>query len=338
MVEKSVANLGEFGVIHDIFAPIQPKNGEGVQLGIGDDAAALSVPRTQDLLATTDTMVEGIHFNSDADPYLLGQKALAVNLSDIAAMGGMPRWFLLSLAVPNRTSQSWMEEFARGVKAASENHQVALVGGDTVRSNAKIVITVQLLGLIGQQRAVARSGAQVGDKLFLSGTLGDSAFGLAHMLGKLPVGSADDVSFLSRRHDLPEPRITLGMAIQDAALAHACIDLSDGLVADLNHICEASKVSAVVDVEKLPFSDSAKRVMDQHGSSALELALTGGEDYELLFAFAPGAAEEVAKIADQVGVSLVEIGEITKAEGKPTVTIQQQGQAMNLAQSGWTHF
>ncbi|ABK42690.1 thiamine-phosphate kinase [Magnetococcus marinus MC-1] len=338
MGDKSVANLGEFGVIQHIFAPIQSKQGEGVQLGIGDDAACLVVPRTQDLLATTDTMVEGIHFSSDADPYLLGQKALAVNLSDIAAMGGLPRWYLLSMAVPNRTSQSWLEEFARGVKAASEMFHVALVGGDTVRSNAKIVITVQMLGLIGQHRAVARSGAQVGDRLYLSGTLGDSAFGLAHLLGKLPAMLADDVSYLSRRHHLPEPRIQLGMALQDAALAHACIDVSDGLLADLQHICEASQVSAVVDVEKLPFSESAQRVIAQYGRSALELALTGGEDYELLFAISPGAADQVEKIVHQVGVSLVEIGEVVGVGERPGVVVRQGGEVLSIAQSGWTHF
>nr|CRH07794.1 putative thiamin-monophosphate kinase [Candidatus Magnetococcus massalia] len=340
MEDKTIANLGEFGLIDQLFTPIQQAADSGVRFGIGDDAAVLDVPRTQDLLTTTDTMVEGIHFSSDADPYLLGQKALRVNLSDIAAMGGVPRWYTLSIATPASAQQTWMEEFARGLKEASETFNVALVGGDTVRSNAKIVITIQLMGLIGQDRSVMRSGGQVGDRLFVSGTLGDSAFGLAHLLGKLQGGlSADDLSFFSRRHDLPEPRIELATKLQDAALVHAMIDISDGLVADLTHICRASKVAAKVDFEKLPLSDAAGRMLTLQADMAEKLILTGGEDYELLFAVNPAAVGEVEKMAAQAGIEITDIGELVKMhDDHDQVTILKGGEPVKLTHSGWTHF
>ena len=249
--DKSIASVGEFELIQSCFSPLSKGGMDGVTVGLGDDGAVLVVPRTQELVISTDTLVEGIHFSSDDDPYLLGRKALRVNLSDLAAMGALPRWYLLSLSMPPSTPFNWVSEFARGLKEDGDNFDVSLTGGDTTGSKGCLIITITVMGHIGKGRSVLRSGAKPGDRIFVSGTLGDSALGLSCHLGKLKIADPEDVVYLMQRHQLPEPRISLGLGLVDAALVHGAIDLSDGLVADLKHLCSASGVGAEVDVEKM---------------------------------------------------------------------------------------
>ncbi|MBF0588884.1 MAG: thiamine-phosphate kinase [Magnetococcales bacterium] len=334
---KTLASLGEFGLIRELFTPLGRKD-ELVDQGIGDDAAVFSIPRTQQLLTTTDTLLEGIHFNSDMDPFLLARKALRVNLADIAAMGGLPKWYLLSIAVPPNKPLEWLEEFGRGLKEAGEQYDVFPIGGDTVGSKGPVVITITLFGIVGEDRAMKRSGAQVGDKIFVSGTIGDSALGLSQRLGSLQVRSREDLVYLKHRHQLPEPRLALGALLQESSLPHACIDVSDGLVADLGHICAASGVGAEIDVAKIPFSEAAKRQVADHGEALLGIMLTGGEDYELLFTVAPGMAEQlVADAAEKTGVMVTEIGQVVKSDDHKPVVLKD-GEAMSLSGQGWTHF
>lgn len=334
-VVKSIASLGEFGLIEALFMREAPKE-KGVVAGIGDDAAVLTVSRSQELLVTTDALVEGVHFDSDADPFILGKKALLVNLSDIAAMGGTPRWFQLSLSLPPSTPLAWAEEFARGLNATADEHGVVLTGGDTVGSKGCSSVTVTLLGTVPQGRMTSRSGAVPGDLIFVTGSVGDSALGLAERMGKLTIADADDRIFLQRRHNLPEPRLKLGRMLQEAAVVTASIDVSDGLVADLRHLCASSKVGAEIDADKVPLSDAARRCLGEHGPDLLDLLLTGGEDYELIFTVPKGAVEQVAPLAAEAGVEVTPIGEITT--DSPTVSLIRDGKPMRLTQGGWKHF
>ncbi|WP_158089335.1 thiamine-phosphate kinase [Magnetofaba australis] len=334
---KTIAALGEFGLINTLFAPLQGSGDDNLKVGQGDDAAVLQIPRTQQLTVTTDMLMEGVHFSSDADPFLLGQKTVRVNLSDMAAMGANPHWCLLSLALPASTKLSWAEEFARGVKEALALYDVSLIGGDTTASKGCIAINMQMMGLLGQDRAQLRSAAQPGDRVFVSGTIGDSALGLAQRLGQLKIASADDRAYLMRRHQLPEPRVPLGLALQDSAVINACIDVSDGLAADLKHICQASGVSARIDLERVPLSEAARNAVN--ASADLEsLLITGGEDYELLFTVATGAVELLARITADLDISITEIGEILPQGEESRVEVVKHGEPFTLGKSGWTHF
>ncbi len=326
-----------FGLIRELFTPLGPEGDQRVMLGIGDDAAVLEIPRTQHLLTTTDTLIEGIHFNTDMDPFLLGRKALGVNLADIAAMGGTPTWYLLSLSVPANKPMDWLEEFGRGLKQSGEAFGIAPIGGDTVGSKGPVGITITLFGLVGEGRAMKRSGAQPGDRLFVSGTIGDSALGLAQRLGHLQIRNQEDLVYLKHRHQLPAPRVELGALLQESAIVHAAIDVSDGLVADLGHICQASGVGAELHVEKVPLSEAARRQVEDHGEKLLSLILSGGEDYELLFAVPPGALELLDQVSEKTGITVTQVGVVTKS-AEPKVTVLKDGQAFPLSNQGWTHF
>ena len=333
---KTVASLGEFGLIEQVFAPLQRAEVDGVAIGIGDDAAVLAVPRTQQLVVTVDTLAEGIHFNSDTDPYLLGQKTLRVNLSDLAAMGALPQWALLALSVPSSTSLSWVEEFARGMAEDGEKFGVALVGGDTTASKGCITMTVTLMGTVGQDRALRRSAAQVDDLIYVSGSIGDSALGLALRTGKIKASNSDDFSHLKTRHQKPTPRVELGLALREAAIGHGVIDVSDGLIADLERICVASGVGAEIDADKIPLSSAARHLLTAHGSDVENLILTGGEDYELLFTIPASAQEMLISTAKSCNTTITQIGRVTTKSGDVTVT--REGSPLKVTRGGWSHF
>ncbi|MBF0158765.1 MAG: thiamine-phosphate kinase [Magnetococcales bacterium] len=338
-MSNTIASLGEFALIRELFLPLQwgPQPGE-FDCHIGDDAAVLTIPRTQQLLTTVDTMVEGIHFGSDIDPALLARKALRVNLSDMAAMGGVPHWYLLSLALPATTPLAWARQFADGLAEDSRHYHLSLVGGDTVASQTgSITITVTLLGLAGQQRAILRSTGQVGDRLLVSGTIGDSALGLACRLGQIaPPHDPTDLDYLTRRHDLPEPRLELSQMLQDSALLHAAIDLSDGLIADLGHLCRQSQLGAQLHVDHIPLSSAARRLYQRDGAALEPLLFGGGEDYELLLSASPGALELIQQAAQRCQVAVCEIGTLVRDSG---ITFCRAGQVIEpLSHTGWTHF
>lgn len=333
-MKTTIGVLGEFGVIDQILAPLLPGDKASVEVGIGDDAAVLNLPRTHQLLATTDTLVEGVHFKTDSDPYLLGRKTMRVNLSDIAAMGGQPRWALLSMAMPPSMSLDWVREFARGLGEDGAAHGVALVGGDTVSSKGCITLSLTLLGSIGLGRAILRSSAQAGDLLYVSGTIGDALLGLNQTLGRPPLASADDKVYLERRHHLPEPRLALARGLQETDMIHAAIDVSDGLVADLRQLCRASRVGAEVRLDDVPLSPAAQRLVAQHGPELLHALVTGGEDYELLFTLPPAAAETMHHVAEAAGVTVTPIGVITAGE----VNFSHLGKPVHFAKGGWEHF
>jgi thiamine-monophosphate kinase len=321
-------DLGEFELIRRFFLrPAAVRRNSGVILGIGDDAALLEVPKGAELVASVDTIVSGRHFLPGADARAIGHRALAVNLSDMAAMGATPAWATLALTIPNADS-GWVEKFAAGFLALADAHAVTLVGGDTTRG--PLTISVQIIGHAPHGTCLRRSGAKAGDLLAVSGTLGDAAAGLA-FLKQPPAMPSAAVDALVQRFDYPCPRVELGIAAR--GIATAAMDLSDGLVGDLPKLAQASGLAAHVSVGQLPISKDLRAAVDLR--QARDWALAGGDDYELLLAVPPNHFAELAAAADQLNLTLSPIGELRAGVG---VTWSLNGEDFVPGVSGYDHF
>jgi thiamine-monophosphate kinase len=325
-----LAELGEFGFIDRIARSVSP--GAGVRLGIGDDCAALELPPGELLLTTTDLLVEQVHFRREwTDLRTLGRKSVAVNVSDIAAMGGTPRHLFLGLAVPAAMSVEELDEFLAGFLDAAGHYGATLAGGDTCGSPGPLLISVTAEGAVPEGELLRRSGARPGDALYVSGTLGDSGLALRQLLaGESPA------PLLARRHHDPEARTGLGRALARAKLPTAMIDVSDGLLADLGHILESSQVGAAIAAAALPLSAPFRRALATE-PALVELALAGGEDYELLFTVPPEREAELAQLAKAAAVPVTRLGSITAPEAGLTV-LDRDGRAIRPRRSGYDHF
>lgn len=325
----SLAGLGEFGLIARIRAAAH--DGTGVLLGIGDDCSAVLLPPGEALLTTTDLLIEGVHFRRDwTDFFTLGRKSVAVNLSDIAAMGGTPRQIYLGLALPEGLASADFDALTRGVLEATEACGATLAGGDTCRSLGPLLISITAQGSAQPEQIVRRSGAQAGDVIYVSGTLGDSALALCELLaGRVPTTT------LAQRHHDPTPRIVLGQRLAQAGIPTAMIDLSDGLISDLGHLLTASKVGARIEQNLLPLSDEFRSAL-AHDPLLSELALGGGEDYELLFTAPPHRATELERLSAELRLSLTRIGVIQATPG--LVFFDQTGAAVTIGRKGYNHF
>lgn len=316
----------EFDIIARYFTP-QRVTRRDVALGIGDDAALIAVPEDTQLAVAIDTLVSGVHFPVETAAEDIGYKALAVNLSDLAAMGAEPAWFTLALTLPE-AERDWLDGFARGLFSLAETHHLQLVGGDT--SRGPLTVSIQVAGYVPPQAALTRRGAQVGDAVYVSGRLGEAALGLACLQ------QADEYEYDAsaiRKLNRPEPRVTLGLALRE--IATACIDISDGLLADLAHILTASQVGAAINVQRLPLSERlhALCVSDKR---YYQLALSGGDDYELCFCVPPDQEGRLAAIAAAQGISLTRIGQL---ESEPGIQLRIGDQAYpHDAPGGFEHF
>jgi thiamine-monophosphate kinase len=322
------SDLGEFELIGRFFVRDQRPRGAGVILGIGDDAALLDLPQGADLVAAVDTIVAGRHFPEDSGAHSIGHRALAVNLSDIAAMGATPLWATLALTLPGADSD-WLEKFAAGFWALADTYGVELVGGDTTRG--PLTVSVQILGHVPHGTALRRGGARAGDLLAVSGTLGDAAAGLACLKAQPRHASGREVRELIRRFDYAEPRVHLGVCAR--GIATAAMDLSDGLAGDLPKLAQASGLAAHVELERLPLSAALTSVASP--SQALEWALSGGDDYELLLAVPAMRFAELQKAADRLNLTLTRIGELRGGSG---VTWSLNGSDFVSRASGFDHF
>lgn len=318
-------SLSEFELIDRYFAQATDRR-DDVLLGIGDDCALLRPPSGTVLAVSMDTLVEGRHFLPGAEPVGLGHKALAVNLSDLAAMGAEPAWAALALTLP-APDAGWIQAFVDGFAALASAHAVQLVGGDTTRGPRSI--TVHVHGLVDPAKALRRSGAHAGDRLFVSGTLGDAGLALARRLGQSP-GPADD-AFLAGRLDRPTPRVALGRLL--AGRASAAIDISDGLAADLGHLCRASGVGAQLELARIPTSSA---VAAECRRGEWRHALAGGDDYELLFAIDPGQVNALHAACDAAGEAICEIGRLD-AGGQVRLRYPD-GQLSTEVPDGFDHF
>ena len=298
--------------IISIFDKLSRNKGRGLVQGIGDDCAVFKTGGDELWLVTMDTLVESIHFNNDwHPPFKLGWKSVAVNVSDIAAMGGNPTYAFLSLALPPDFSRQWLAEFSRGLAAACREYDCFLAGGDTVRSSEGIMITLTVMGHAAEDKILYRSNALSGDDIWVSGTLGSAAAGLdLCKRGRVDDGS---VAPLVEAHCAPKPRLDLARRLATSGLVNAMIDLSDGLASDLAHICNQSSAGAVIQADLLPISGMVRDVAVELGKDPLHLALAGGEDYELLFTAPARNRNEIVSLAD-TGL-LTRIGNMEKRPG-----------------------
>ena len=304
----------EFGLIARHFRPLAGPGG----LDLLDDAAVLTPPPGRELVLTVDAMVEGVHFLPDDPADLVARKLLRVNLSDLAAKGATPLAYLLTVSARQEMPDTWFAQFAAGLAQDQETFKISLMGGDTTSTPGPISVTVTAIGHVAPGRMVPRAGARAGDGIWVTGTIGDGALGLRAIRGEV----ADASGFLAERYRLPRPR--LGLA--DPAFVRAAMDVSDGLVQDLGHLCRAGRVGATIRAERVPRS-----VPDW-----LELCLTGGDDYELLMAVAPDCAEALRERAGGLGVQVTCIGTFEARDG--VRVLGANGAPVPLAGSGWSHF
>jgi thiamine-monophosphate kinase len=307
---------------------------EDVKLGIGDDAAVVAPPAGQELAIAIDTMVEGVHFPYGTAAADIGWKSLAVNLSDLAAMGASPAWALLALTLPTQPAEqlsAFIDGYAEGFAQLAQPHRLALIGGDTTRG--ALTISVAVHGFVPPGKALTRTGARAGDVVLVTGTLGDAAAGLHLLQRGARVDEGDGrAAYLIERLHRPTPRLSVGLALRDRA--SACIDISDGLLADLGHICEESAVGAEIEAPLLPCSPMLMASFDD--LSVRDFALAGGDDYELCFTVPPALVADVQTDLARLGCGATRIGRII--EGAGVRVRDAQGQWLEPSQRGWDHF
>jgi len=305
-------------------------------LGVGDDAALISLPAGVELAVSADMLVAGTHFFPACDAYKLGWKSLAVNISDMAAMGANPKWATLAIALPE-VNEPWLTEFSRGFFACADAFNIDLIGGDTTRG--PLTISVQIMGEVPTGHAIKRSGAQVGDEIWVSGHLGDAALALAHMQGKLTL-PADAFASCAKALHTPQPRVALGLALRE--LANSAIDISDGLLADLGHILERSNVGASIYLRNIPHSAHIGAALRSESATALydkniiRLLLAGGDDYELCFTAPAEKHAEIVILNETLHLALSTIGHVTK--GSSLVVHGFDDEILDFKETGFDHF
>jgi len=328
---------GEFGFIDRLRSTYAGAAGDGLAVPLGDDAAVLDVPAGLQVVVSTDLLIESTHFRRDwSDAYSIGWKAAAVNLSDMAAMGADPTFAFVSLALTTEDTVESLERLYDGLSDCLNRYGARLAGGDTNAGPSGLSINITQLGTVPSGTALTRSGAKPGDVLLVTGTLGDSAAGLALLLAHGPAKAEKLSHGLLTAHRRPQPRIVAARAARETGLVHACMDISDGLAGDLPKLCAASGVGARVSIALLPVSEAllaAEAVLDK---CALDYALSGGEDFELLLAVAPTSVETVRAAIAATGTSLTQIGEVLRS-GLHFTAADGSGD-MALTARGWDHF
>ncbi|MDH2917004.1 MAG: thiamine-phosphate kinase [Gallionella sp.] len=313
--------MSEFDLIHQYFTHPTPS----AELGVGDDAALLRVSEGKELVVSTDMLVSGTHFFADTDPFQLGHKTLAVNLSDLAAMGAVPRWATLSLSLPS-VDEDWLQRFSEGFFSLADDNGVELIGGDTTRGPLNLCVTI--MGEVPRGKALRRDGAKIGDDIWVSGKLGQAALGLANLQGKVKFYGEVRDECLKALHQ-PQPRVALGLVLR--GIANSAIDISDGLIADLGHILERSHVGAEISLELLPIVDDGVEE-----DIAQRCALSGGDDYELCFTAPASQRDVLAALAEQLKFPLTRIGHIRV--GQDCVVRDGEGKEMKIEKGGYDHF
>jgi thiamine-monophosphate kinase len=324
--------VDEFDLIKRLFAPLT--GGRPEALGLTDDVALIPGPAGWQWAITKDAMVAGVHFFPDDPPELIARKLVRVNLSDLAAKGAEPQFLLLATCFPQGVEPAWLDRFASGLKIDCEGFKVAVIGGDTVASPGPLVLSLTAVGKVPEHTALLRSNARAGDHVWLSGTLGDSAFGLLVARGERKGLSDSDAGFLLDRYRLPQPRVALGARLR--GLAHAAMDVSDGLLGDLGHICRASNLAAEIEAERLPLSAAARAALATGLGEGLITVTGGGDDYEILFTAPPDADRALSALSAELGLELTRIGRILPGQG--VTLLDGGGRAMAVGRGGYRHF
>lgn len=342
---SSLATLGEFGLISRIAAGVVAH--DSVVTGIGDDAAVTALSAGMQLLTSTDMLMEDVHFRRAwHDPYRLGRKSLAVSISDIAAMGSIPRWALLSLAIPPDLPLGFVDDFVRGFLAMASENGVALIGGDTCSSRSGLVISVTVMGEQFPDLIVRRSGALPDDDIWVTGTLGDAALALKGFDSAQPTinsllelsslsGVEGDEALIARLLD-PTPRVCAALALAEAGLANAMIDVSDGVLADFGHIAEQSGVGGCISIDELPLSAGFRSHTSALPVIPYQLALSGGEDYELCFTAASSKREKIIDCMKKCGIAVTRIGIVSSSPG--VAAVNPDGSPHRAQAEGFNHF
>ncbi len=298
--------LSEFELIKKYFQNLTHED-SSIQCGIGDDAAIVKIPRDMDVVLSIDTLLQGTHFPSGTDPFDIGYKALAVNLSDMAAMGAVPKWVLLSISLPEN-DEAWLEKFASGFLELAKQHSVSLIGGDM--SRGPLSITLQIQGLVPTDTALKRDGAQKSDLIYVTGSLGDAGVGLDIIQGKLSISNEDEAFFLNSLNR-PEVSVEAGICLRE--FASSAIDISDGLIADLGHILDASHVGAAIEVIKIPLSEAMLHCIDE--KTAWDYALISGDNYKLCFTASAAQHELIINTFKEIDILVSCIGKIKGETG-----------------------
>lgn len=314
----------EFDLIAKYFAPLSGEAG----LGLLDDAACYEAKQGYDLIISKDVLVSGTHFFEDADPVELATKAVAVNVSDLASKGAKPHSYFLGLSLTKDIDDSWLQSFAYGLKLAQKHYDIYLAGGDTTSTNHGLFISVTALGHTPKGTMITRSGAKVGDDIYVTGTLGDAAFGLKALQGEVPHSS-----YQLARYNRPQARCEIGKRLR--GIASAAADVSDGLIADLGHICRASGVGASVKQDKLPLSPSTEVLLKENSQFA-DLIWSGGDDYELVFTAAQDDRHSLELLSSELAIPITRIGIVQQEEGVRLV--DKAGKLVQVEKSGYQHF
>jgi thiamine-monophosphate kinase len=325
----AAGRLGEFEFIARLLRPLAASFPGAFELG--DDTARVSLPPGEELVVKTDALVCGVHFLPNHPPGRVAQKALRVNLSDLAAAGARPVAYQMALVLPDHIDDVWLEAFCAGLAADQRTYGIALCGGDTASTPGALTISITVLGAAPPDPVLGRGGAQPGDLVFVSGTIGDGALGLLADTGRLPEADVAGQAFLVDRYLLPQPRLDLGKRLR--GVASACMDLSDGLAGDLGHIAARSGVRAVINAEQVPLSPAAAAAV-AYRPALLETILTGGDDYELLFTVPSERRETIATIAPLAGVPVTEIGRVEQGDG---AVVRKDGVPLTLDRPGYRH-
>jgi thiamine-monophosphate kinase len=324
---------GEFAVIERYFRPLAA--GRPGALNLADDAALLDLEPGWRLVVTADALVGGVHFLGTESANRIARKALRVNLSDLAAMGARPLAYFLTIAFPKRIDEPWLADFAHGLAADQDEFAIALMGGDITATPGPLTLSITALGQVEKGRALLRGGARSGDRVLVSGTVGDAALGLKALKGEMETLPAGHRAYLIDRCRLPRPRLALGRALAEAGLATAAVDVSDGLAADLGHICEASGCGAVLEAARVPLSAAAAAALEAD-PNLRSTVLTGGEDFELLVTVPADRLAEARALADGLGIALTEIGRME--EGAGVRALDESGAQIPLGAGGYRHF
>ena len=322
---------GEFDLIDRFFRPLS-RDAPGA-FALRNDGALLHTPAGARVVVTKDMMVAGVHYPEGEEPSVLARRLLRVNLSDLAAMGANATSYALGLALPADIADTWVEAFAAGLALDQAQFGVVLIGGDTVATTGPAVLSLSAFGTVTGDACLTRSGASAGDDIYVSGTVGDATLGLRAVQGGLAALSPEDRAALAERFRLPEPRLALGAAL--VGLATCAIDVSDGLVADLGHLCTESGVAARIEAEAVPLSEPARHALAA-GEAAIADLVTGGDDYELLFCAPPSARGDIDALGHRLALALTRIGTIERGEG---VTVADaDGRPLALERAGYRHF
>ncbi len=321
--------MQEFSFISKLLSPLTFNNKEA--LGLKDDAAIIPSKPGYDIVITKDMIAEGTHFFKGDDPKNLAKKLLRVNISDLAAKGATPYCCFLSIALPKNISEKWLKDFSSSLKEDLNLYGLFLSGGDTIAHNGNLVLSLTALGLIKKNKTILRSGAKEGDLIFVTGNIGDSYLGLQILKGDLQTTKKNCELLVSRYH-LPQPRIQIGKKLVN--IASSAVDISDGLIADLEHICECSEAAAIINLNDIPLSTMARDITKKHPNLLLNI-ISGGDDYEILFTASQDKFKQIKQLSKSSGIPIIKIGSITK--GKNIRLLDDNGKEIEIKNKGYEH-